>query len=212
MNNRPFSAPKSPEYDGLSPKQEAAALALARGCTLRVAAEESGAGERTLKTWTATVPAFTRRIAQLRAEMTSQALGRMIDGMSEAADTLRRLLRAKSRTVRLGAARALIELGTKLRETVELEERIAALEAGALTGGEDRMSRNLRGRLAKLEAKSEAREPARYASLWEVMWGMAELEDCDPAKLAELDEWLKTLPACDPLIDSTAYRSPGTSP
>ncbi len=31
-------------------------------------------------------------------------------------------------TVRLVAARAVLEMGTKLRETVELEERIAELE------------------------------------------------------------------------------------
>jgi hypothetical protein len=44
------------------------------------------------------------------------------------------LLRAKSRSVRLGAARAILELGTKLRESVELEQRIAALEAGRAGG------------------------------------------------------------------------------
>jgi hypothetical protein len=132
MNNQPDSAANGRESGPLSPKQEAAALALARGCTLHGAAEESGAGERTIRTWTATVPAFTRHIAQLRAEMTSLALGRMVEGMASAADTLGYLCRrGKSEQVRLGAARALIELGTKLRETVELEERIAALEAGA---------------------------------------------------------------------------------
>ena len=36
--------------------------------------------------------------------------------------------KGKSETVRLSAARAVLELGTKLRESVELEERIAALE------------------------------------------------------------------------------------
>ena len=36
---------------------------------------------------------------------------------------------ASSESVRLGAARAIIELGCTLRETVELTERIAALEA-----------------------------------------------------------------------------------
>jgi hypothetical protein len=36
---------------------------------------------------------------------------------------------ATSEAVRLGAARAIIELGCKLREAVELTERLAALEA-----------------------------------------------------------------------------------
>lgn len=50
--------------------------------------------------------------------------------MAFAADAIRKLLTAKSEAVRLSAARAVIELGTKLRESVELEERISALESG----------------------------------------------------------------------------------
>jgi hypothetical protein len=62
--------------------------------------------------------------------MTNQALGRLIADMASAAETLGFLSRkAKSETVRLGAARALLELGNKLRESNELEQRIAALEA-----------------------------------------------------------------------------------
>jgi hypothetical protein len=116
--------------DALSPKQEAVALALAAGRTLRQAASDSGAGERTIKTWIAHQPALNRRVTELRAGLTAQALGRLTEGMTEAADTLRALLRARSRSVRLGAARAILELGTKLRESVELEQRIAALETG----------------------------------------------------------------------------------
>jgi len=133
---RPESAPDGPGFGELTPKQEAAALALAAGHPLRVAAKQSGAGERTIKTWSATVPAFGRRIAELRAEMTGRALGRLADGMAGAADTLGFLSRkGKSETVRLGAARAVLELGNKLREAVELEARIAALEAGSTKRG-----------------------------------------------------------------------------
>jgi hypothetical protein len=60
--------------------------------------------------------------------MIGRALGKMADGMAEAAGTLRELLTAESESVRLGAARSLLELGVKLRESVELEERLAALE------------------------------------------------------------------------------------
>jgi hypothetical protein len=46
--------------------------------------------------------------------------------MTAGAVTLRHLcLNARSETVKLGAARSLMELGVKLRETVELEQRIA---------------------------------------------------------------------------------------
>jgi hypothetical protein len=55
----------------------------------------------------------------------------MADGMAAAAKTLRKLLKADADTVKLGAARSILELGNKLREAVELEQRLAALEARA---------------------------------------------------------------------------------
>ena len=61
--------------------------------------------------------------------MIGQALGRMADGMSGAADALRKLLKAKSESVRLGACRAMLELGVKLREAVDHEERLQAVES-----------------------------------------------------------------------------------
>jgi hypothetical protein len=115
----------------LTPRQDAVAVVLAAGASFREAAHQTGAGERTIKTWTATHPQFVRRVTELRAEMTSRALGRLVEGMASAADTLRKLLTAKSEMVRLGAARSVIELGTRVREILELEERITALEQRA---------------------------------------------------------------------------------
>jgi hypothetical protein len=130
MARRPETASGGRAGGTLPPRQEGAALALAGGCTIDIAARESGAGARTIRTWLATLPAFSRRIGQLRGEMTSRALGRLADNMASAADTLGYLCRqGKSEMVRLSAARAVLELGNKLRESVELEERIAALEA-----------------------------------------------------------------------------------
>jgi hypothetical protein len=127
---QPDSAGNGRENGGLSPKQEAAALSLAVGRTIEDAAGESGAGSRTIRTWLRDEPAFPRRVSELRAEMTARAVGRLADGMASAADTLGYLCRkARSETVRLGAARALLELGNKLRESVELEDRLTALEA-----------------------------------------------------------------------------------
>jgi hypothetical protein len=102
-------------------------LALAGGQTVRDAARAAGIGERTASRRLVD-PDFRQRVGELRADMVQQALGKMADGMAEAADTLRQLLHAKSESVRLGAARSLLELGVKLRESVELETRIAALE------------------------------------------------------------------------------------
>jgi hypothetical protein len=106
---------------------EALALALAAGQCLRDAAHASGVSERTAtRRWSDS--AFRRRVNELRGEMVRRALGKMADGMTEAADTLRALLRAESESTRLGAARSILELGNKLRDCVEMEERLSALE------------------------------------------------------------------------------------
>jgi hypothetical protein len=113
----------------LSSKQEAAALCLAKGCTIPVASRESKCGARTIKTWLATVPDFKQRVNQLRSEMTARALGRLIRQMTSAASTLGYLSRkASSEMVRLLAASKVIELGIKVREHGELAERMTALE------------------------------------------------------------------------------------
>jgi hypothetical protein len=126
---KPQTAPDGLKNRGLSPRQESAAVALASGAALAEAAAQSGAGQRTIKTWRASLPAFTRRVQELRAEMTDQALGRLVGRMREAADTLGYLSgKAKSETVRLAAARSVLELATKMHDVAELEQRISLLE------------------------------------------------------------------------------------
>ena len=101
--------------------------ALAGGATIRDAAKLAGVGETTVYR-RLDDPDFRRRVADARAEMLSQAVGQLADASTEAVATLRALLNADAETVRLGSARAILELGAKLRES-ELERRIAALEA-----------------------------------------------------------------------------------
>jgi hypothetical protein len=112
----------------LTPRQEAAALSLAKGGSRETAAVESGAGVRTVKTWLL-LSAFTERIHELRREMTAQALGRLVDNLASAADTLGYLSRkAKSEMVRVIAAAKLFELAAKVHEATVMEERVRALE------------------------------------------------------------------------------------
>lgn len=83
-------------------------------------------------------PAFRADVAQARAAMVGQAVGRLSEAMTAAALQLKRLvLQAESEAVRLGACRAILELGSKLRESVELEDRIANVER-QLAGGKRR--------------------------------------------------------------------------
>lgn len=110
----------------LTPKQEDAALATAKGLTIAAVAKAAGAGVRTVKTWRS-LPAFQQRVSELRQEMTGEAVGKLTAGMGYAASTLRSLLDAESDGIRLSAARSVLELTLKLREQAELEAEVAAL-------------------------------------------------------------------------------------
>jgi transposase-like protein len=102
-------------------------VALAGGCTVEDAARQVGVGETTIYRRLAE-PEFRQQVDEARREMLTRAVGKLADAGTEAATTLRLLLTAESETVRLGACRAILELGAKLRESEELERRIAAVE------------------------------------------------------------------------------------
>ena len=108
--------------------------ALACGATARDAARTTGVAERTIYR-RLDDPTFTAQIDAARTEMIARAVGRLAETSTEAADTLRALLTASAETVRLGAARSILELAIKLREHDELVSRIEALEASLSKGG-----------------------------------------------------------------------------
>ena len=110
-------------------KREAAALALATGQTVRDAAVSCQVGERTLHRWLVEDAAFGARVFELRKELFGQAVGRLAKLAGKATDTLEQLLAADSDSVKLQAARTILEAGCKLREQLEMEERLARLEA-----------------------------------------------------------------------------------
>ena len=111
-------------------------IALATGKTVRDAAASAHVAERTA--WRRMQePAFRQEVTNVRTMMISQAVGLLADAATDAVWTLRELLNSESDTVRLGAARAILEAGPRLRESDELASRIAALEAArdATNGG-----------------------------------------------------------------------------
>ncbi|MDQ3821399.1 MAG: hypothetical protein M3362_27480 [Acidobacteriota bacterium] len=102
--------------------------ALASGASIKEAARLSGVGERTAHRRLED-SAFQERIRNLRSEYLSAAVGKLSETTIEAANTLRELLNSQSDSVRLSAARAILEFAPKLRESVELEKRMAHIEA-----------------------------------------------------------------------------------
>jgi len=110
-------------------KQGGAALitALAGGATVQEAARQAGVSEATAYRRLRDA-GFCQQLAEARSAMIGRAVGVLARVSTAAAATLAGLLRAESESVRLGAARSILELATKMRESEELEQRIAALE------------------------------------------------------------------------------------
>jgi hypothetical protein len=101
---------------------------LACGATVAAAAAQAGVSEATAYRRLAE-PGFRRRLQALRADMVQRTAGTLTAAANEAVRTLLELLKgAAPPAARLGAARAVLELGMKVRETAELEQRLAALE------------------------------------------------------------------------------------
>jgi hypothetical protein len=111
---------------------EALLMALACGATVENAARSAGLSPRTAHRRLAS-PEFKRRLAQTRTDFVQRATAMVTAGNLEAGKTLIGLLDASiPPAVRLGAARALFEVGLKLRQGEIIEQRLAALEAQVL--------------------------------------------------------------------------------
>lgn len=108
-------------------KTEALSVRLAAGDTLVDAAEAVGYSPRHAARIAAT-PAVRERVRELRSALTDRLLGRLIESSLEAEIALRALLRDESPAARLGAAKAILQIGGQVRETVEIQTRLQAIE------------------------------------------------------------------------------------
>ena len=113
-------------------------LALACGATLENAARQAGVSESTVRRRTKD-PQFQRKLQTLRADMVQRASGALTAAGTESVRTLLDLQRPSvPPATRLGAAKATLELGMKVRETAELEQRLAALEEQVAANADDK--------------------------------------------------------------------------
>jgi len=101
--------------------------ALACGATIENAARQAGVAIRTA-TRRMSEPDFRRQLSKVRGEMMGRATGMLTAASLESVKTLLDLQKSSPPTVRLGAARAVIELASKLREMVDLQVDIDELE------------------------------------------------------------------------------------
>jgi hypothetical protein len=104
-------------------------MALACGASPESAAQKDSLSRRTVYRRLAD-PAFLTRVTEQRAELARRAAGMLTASGLVAVKTLTTLQEsATAEGVRLRAARAILDLGCKLRENVDWAERLAALEA-----------------------------------------------------------------------------------
>jgi hypothetical protein len=104
--------------------------ALAGGSTVQEASAAAGVAESTAYRRLRDAD-FKRQVSDARTEMVAQTVGKLAEASTRAARKLEDLLDAESESVALGAARSILELGSRLRESTELARRIAELEARA---------------------------------------------------------------------------------
>jgi hypothetical protein len=118
----------------ISARQERVATCLATGQPVARAARECRVGECTIWAWLKQPP-FRERVSELRRELTDRAIGRLADMMAgAAADTLLKLLEAKSDSVRLDSVKAVYDLFVNVTNAAELKARIEQLEANQPRG------------------------------------------------------------------------------
>ncbi len=101
--------------------------ALASGQTDVQAAASAGVSARTVRRRRGE-PAFMKRVRRARAELVSNAAGRLANSMTSAADELVNLLADPDPMVRLRAADKVLSHALKAAELVSLEERVSELE------------------------------------------------------------------------------------
>lgn len=119
--------------DELSPKQRAAVAALVAGTPRGVlgAAEAAGVSEQALHRWLKQ-PAFRAALAAAQEDAIAGAVRELTGLAASAVDVLRAVMDDSNASdgVRVRAAVAALELLLRLRDSVEFERRLAALEEG----------------------------------------------------------------------------------
>lgn len=113
----------------LSRKQGKALAALLAQPSVNKAAQAAGVGERTLWRWLQ-ADDFKEAYRKARSQLVSHAIAHLQAGMGDAVRTLKEIIADKnaSPSVRVSAAKAMIDFGLKGIEIEDLEFRVSELE------------------------------------------------------------------------------------
>jgi len=116
-------------------KQEAAIIALLNATTIVEASKIVRVGEATLWRWLQDEK-FQQAYQEAKRKALSIAIGKLQQATGEAVETLRTVAIDKEApcSARVSAARTILELGLKARETEEFEQRLSELEKSVKGG------------------------------------------------------------------------------
>jgi hypothetical protein len=115
------------EQNGTPEKDSLLALALASGVSIADAATQAEVGRTTIYRKLEN-PEFRRLVAEYRDRLIATSLGRIADNLTRGAEVLAQMLDSPKEAMRIRAARTLISLGMKLRDSVDLTMRMREVE------------------------------------------------------------------------------------
>jgi hypothetical protein len=121
-----MSGSKRGNHDG---RQQAVALGLAAGLTVKAAAAQAKVAYRTARLWLDEDEDFQALVHRFRSEVLEMAMSRLTAATTKAAKVLKGLLESKDEKTRLNAATRILELSMSMRGTLSIEQRLQALEA-----------------------------------------------------------------------------------
>jgi hypothetical protein len=113
----------------LTAPQQRAITALLSTKSVAEAAKKANVGQRTLFRWLADT-AFKRQLAIAEGELVAVATRRLLQYQDSAITVITSIMADKTKpaTVRLRASMAIVDYSLKMRELLNIEERLAALE------------------------------------------------------------------------------------
>ena len=101
--------------------------ALASGSTWQEASAATGLSQRTIARRLKEAQ-FKAALDRRKDQILTASVAKLVNATTKAVGTLDGLLGSESHSVRLGAARSILELSVSMRTTVEITGRITALE------------------------------------------------------------------------------------
>jgi hypothetical protein len=116
-----------PTFDHLTARQQRGIIALCHAETVKAAAKQCHVSVYTLHRWLRDA-AFQTAYRECRYQVMGEAFATLQKGCTLAVSVLVAAMKDEAASVRLAAAKTVLDLAMKARAIEELEERVAALE------------------------------------------------------------------------------------